>query len=66
MTDASSLMLPYQTAVSNDCMFNLKPTSIRARSYHRPINPFLDPVIRSLHIFQVAVQIHTSILCSHI
>ena len=31
MTDASTLMLPNQTAVSTDCMFNLKASSIRAR-----------------------------------
>ena len=27
MTDASTLLLPNQTAVSSDCMFNLKPSS---------------------------------------
>ena len=37
MTDASTLMIPNQTAVSTDCMYNLKPSSIRARSYRASI-----------------------------
>ena len=37
MTDASSLMIPNQLAVSTDCMYNLKPSSIRARSYRASI-----------------------------
>ena len=37
MTDASTLMLPNQTGVSTDCMYNLKPSSIRARSYRASI-----------------------------
>ena len=37
MTDASSLMIPNQTAVSTDCMYNLKPSSMRAKSYRASI-----------------------------
>lgn len=36
MTDSSAL-LPNQQAVSNDCLFNLKPSSVRARSYRASI-----------------------------
>ena len=36
MTDTSQL-LPNQTAVTSDCMFNLKPSAVRARSYRASI-----------------------------
>ena len=36
MTDSSSL-IQNVTAVSNDCLFNLKPSSVRARSYRASI-----------------------------
>lgn len=37
MTDASTLLLPNQVAVSSDCLYNLKPSSVRARSYRASI-----------------------------
>ena len=37
MTDASSLMLPNQVAVASDCLFNLKASSCRARSYRASV-----------------------------
>lgn len=37
MTDASTLMLPNQVAVAADCLYNLKPSSCRARSYRASI-----------------------------
>jgi hypothetical protein len=37
MTDTSSLMLPTQLAVSSDCLYNLKPSSVRGRSYRASI-----------------------------
>ena len=37
MTDASPLMLPNQVAVASDCLYNLKPSSCRARSYRASI-----------------------------
>jgi hypothetical protein len=36
MTDTNSL-IPNQTAVSSDCLYNLKPSSVRARSYRASI-----------------------------
>ena len=36
MTDSSAL-LPNQVGVSNDCLFNLKPSSVRARSYRASV-----------------------------
>ena len=42
MTDSSS-MLQNQTAVTSDCLFNLKPSASRCRSYRAslpPINEF--------------------------
>jgi hypothetical protein len=36
MTDTNSL-IPNQTAVSSDCLFTLKPSSVRARSYRASI-----------------------------
>jgi hypothetical protein len=37
MSDASSLMLPNQVAVASDCLYNLKPSSCRARSYRASV-----------------------------
>lgn len=37
MTDTSPLLLPNQTAVPQDCLYNLKPSSVRARSYRASI-----------------------------
>ena len=37
MTDATTLLLPNQIAVSSDCLYNLKPSSVRARSYRASI-----------------------------
>ena len=37
MTDASTLLIPNQLAVSSDCLYNLKPSSVRARSYRASI-----------------------------
>ena len=37
MSDAATLMLPNQIAVSSDCLYNLKPSSVRARSYRASI-----------------------------
>ena len=37
MSDASTLLLPNQIAVSSDCLYNLKPSSVRARSYRASI-----------------------------
>jgi len=37
MTDAATLLLPNQIAVSSDCLYNLKPSSVRARSYRASI-----------------------------
>ena len=37
MTDASSLMLPNQIAVASDCLYNIKPSSCRARSYRASV-----------------------------
>jgi hypothetical protein len=37
MSDASTLLLPNQTAVSSDCLYNLKPSSCRAKSYRGSI-----------------------------
>jgi hypothetical protein len=37
MTDASTLLLPNQTAVSADVLFNLKPSCVRAKSYRASI-----------------------------
>lgn len=37
MTDASALMLPNQRAVASDCLYNLKASSCRARSYRASV-----------------------------
>jgi hypothetical protein len=37
MTDTSPLLIPNQTAVPQDCLFNLKRSSVRARSYRASI-----------------------------
>ena len=37
MTDTFPLLLPNQTAVPQDCLYNLKPSSVRARSYRASI-----------------------------
>ena len=37
MTDATALLLPNQTGVPQDCLYNLKPSSVRARSYRASI-----------------------------
>ena len=37
MSDASSLMLPNQVAVASDCLYNLKASSCRARSYRASV-----------------------------
>ena len=37
MTDAATLLIPNQLAVSSDCLYNLKPSSVRARSYRASI-----------------------------
>ena len=37
MTDTSPLLLPNQTAVPQDYLYNLKPSSVRARSYRASI-----------------------------
>ena len=37
MSDASTLLLPNQIGVSSDCLYNLKPSSVRARSYRASI-----------------------------
>ena len=39
MTDANSLLLPNTQAVSSDCLYNLKASSVRARSYRAAIPP---------------------------
>jgi len=39
MTDANSLLLPNTQAVSSDCLYNLKASSVRARSYRASIPP---------------------------
>ena len=36
MTDSSAL-LPNSVAVSSDCLFNLKPSSVRARTYRASV-----------------------------
>ena len=38
MTDTSPLLLPNQTAVPRDCLYNLNPSSVRARSYRASIS----------------------------
>lgn len=37
MTDTSPLLLPNTTAVPQDCLYTLKPSSVRARSYRASI-----------------------------
>ena len=37
MTDASTLLLPNTMAVSSDCLYTLKPSSVRGRSYRASI-----------------------------
>jgi hypothetical protein len=37
MCDTSPLLIPNQTAVPQDCLYNLKPSSVRARSYRASI-----------------------------
>ena len=38
MTD-SSVLLPNQVAVSSDCLFNMKPSAVRSRSYRASVLP---------------------------
>jgi len=38
MTDSSS-MLQNQTAITSDCLFNLKPSASRCRSYRASLPP---------------------------
>ena len=47
---AAEAFLPYRVAVSNDALYNLKPTSCRGRAYRASIPPLINLVL--IHLIQ--------------